>query len=129
MSQIATSLRRPSGGRHALFVWLAMTALFLQSLIVQTHLHLPFASVPASARGAVAVAGFATDRTGPAGHTSCPLCIELKAAGHYLPSTPAVLIAPLVVGFWFHRMVEFALTRPQPTHHWQSRAPPLSAQF
>lgn len=127
MSQFATLLRRPSERRGALLVWLTMAALFVQSLVVQTHVHLPSGSLPTSTRSVAA--GFAMDRTAPVGHGSCSLCIELKAAGHYLSSTPVVLAAPPVVSFWFHRMVAVALTRPEPTHHWQSRAPPISPQF
>jgi hypothetical protein len=51
--------------------------------------------------------------------------VELKATGHYLPPTPAVVIAPLAIALWFHVLTAVAPVRPQPTHHWQSRAPPL----
>jgi len=124
LSQLAISWSRQPGGRHALLVWLTFAALFLQSLVVQTHIDLPSGSLPTSARTQVTVAGVSIERSAPVGHSSCPLCIELKVAGHYLPPTPVALIAPPVFAFWFYRMVAVATSRPQPTHHWQSRAPP-----
>jgi hypothetical protein len=124
LKQIAASWRRQSGGRHALLVWLTLAALFLQSLVVQTHLHSPSGSLPTSARSQAVFAGVTVERSAPLGHSSCPLCVELKAAGHYLPPTPIVLIAPPVFAFWFDRTVAADPAGPQPSHHWQSRAPP-----
>lgn len=126
MSQRATSWSRQPGGRHTLLVWLTFAALFLQSLVVQTHVDLPSGSLPTSAR-TLTIAGVSIERSAPVGHSSCPLCIELKVAGHYLPATPVALIAPAVFAFWFYRVVAIATSRPQPTHHWQSRAPPIHA--
>jgi hypothetical protein len=127
LSQIAASWRSQPAGRHALLIWLTLAALFLQSLIVQTHLHLPSGAPATPARAQLALNGVSIERSTPVGHSSCPLCIELKAAGHYLPPTPVVLIAPTIFACWFHRKVAVALARPQPTHHWQSRAPPIQA--
>jgi hypothetical protein len=124
LNQIATSLRSRPVGRHALLVWLTVVALFVQSFVTQTHIHLPSGSLPASARS-LTLTGAAVERSAPVGHTSCPLCIELKAAGHYLPPTPFVLIAPAILAVWFHRMMAVAMVPPQPVHHWHSRAPPI----
>jgi hypothetical protein len=129
LSEIATSLRKRSGGRHALLVWLALGALFLQSLVTQTHVHAGSGSLPVSARSQGAVAGLSLERSAPVGHSSCPLCIELKVAGHYLPPGPVALVAPAVFAFWFDRQAAVVPSRPQPTHHWQSRAPPFPPQF
>ena len=123
-----TSLRKRSGGRHALLVWLALAALFLQSLVTQTHVHFRAGAVPTSARSQVALTSFSLERSAPAGHSSCPLCIELKFAGHYLPPSPIALIAPPAFAFWFDRLAAVVPTRPQPTHHWQSRAPPFPTE-
>jgi hypothetical protein len=115
-------MRPQIGQRHAILLWLSLAALLLQSFVLQTHLHLPSGSLPASSR--IAAPSISSARPLSGGHSGCPLCIELKIAGHYLPATPFVLIAPPSLAFWFYRMVTVEPTRPQPTHHWQSRAPP-----
>ena len=129
MSQFATSLRRQADGRRAILVWLTLAALFLQSLVVQTHLHLPSGSLPSSARSQATLTGVSIERSAPGGHSSCPLCIELKVAGHYLPPTPLVLIAPAAFAFWFYRIAAADPARVRPTHHWQSRAPPIQPEL
>jgi hypothetical protein len=107
-----------------ILVWLVLAALLLQSFLTQTHLHLPSGSLPASGRGQVTAPAFSVERPALGGHSTCPLCIEMKIAGHYLPPIPFVLTAPAVLAFWFHLAATADPTRPHPTHHWQSRAPP-----
>jgi len=118
-------MRPRAGQRHAILLWLSLAALLLQSFVLQTHLHLPSGPLPASSRiDRIAGPSVSSDRPLSGGHSGCPLCVELKIAGHYLPPTPFVLIAPPSVAYWFYRMVTVEPTRPLPTHHWQSRAPP-----
>jgi hypothetical protein len=124
LNQIATSLRSQPGGRHVLLVWLTLVALLLQSFLTQTHVHLASGSLPSSARSQIAAAGVSAERPAPAGHSTCPLCVEMKIAGHYLPPVPFVLVAPPLLAFWFHQIAAVELVRPYRAHHWRSRAPP-----
>jgi hypothetical protein len=119
------AMRPQAGQRHAILLWLSLAALLLQSFLVQTHVHLSSISNPTSSNiERVASLGISSEKPVPGGDSGCPLCVEMKIAGHYLLPTPVALIAPPAFAFWFHRMVTVEPTRPQPTHHWQSRAPP-----
>ena len=125
----ATSLPPRIRGRRPVLLWMAALALLLQSFLTQTHVHLPSGALPPSTRvDRIATASISVERPST-GHSSCPLCIELKLAGHYLAPSPFVLTGPSLVAFWFGPAALVEAVRPRPTHHWQSRAPPHRPQF
>jgi hypothetical protein len=121
-----TASRPVEGVRRLMIVWIALVALLFQSFVTQTHIHQPAKLASAARSLANASPTISAERPAP-GHSSCPLCIELKIAGHYMQPTPVVLLTPLALSFWFYPPVPLAASRPQPSHHWLSRAPPTNA--
>ena len=119
MTRMGHPVSRPAPARKWLGV-LALLAFFLQSLVVQTHIHQP----PPSA------AAKATDQHLPAPLKTqdpidqCRLCQELVHAGHFV--TPSALVSVASPAFV---AAIFAALPAQPERFatafaWRSRAPP-----
>jgi hypothetical protein len=122
MTRQGYALPRPASPRKWLTV-LALLAFFLQSLVVQTHVHLSLAQPSAKT-------GEAQQLPGPAPVKiqdpldQCRLCQELAYAGNFF--TPSVVV--LVVSLSFAAAIFAILRVPADDSHtafaWQSRAPP-----
>ena len=110
---------------HAL-VLLTLVAFTLQGFLIQTHIHIASAGVPAAADIYDGVPGSSHDKypskNDPA---NCPLCQQFTSAGAFVtPAAAAILLpAPSV------SVIEVAAHAPafvaSVTHIWRGRAPPL----
>ena len=122
MTRQGYALPRPASPRKWLTV-LALLAFFLQSLVVQTHVHLSLAQPSAKTGEAQPLPGPAPvkiqDPLDP-----CRRCQELAYAGNFF--TPSVVV--LVVSLSFAAAIFAILRVPADDSHtafaWQSRAPP-----
>lgn len=128
-------------GPHLFAAILALLAVALQSLVVQTHIHVPQAAVkvhPISFITLIAGAGAASEmafgQTGvPADPypisrdpASCPLCKELTHSGQYVSSASVLATLPFPVTVNFIVFREIAPIRFAASHNWRGRAPPLA---
>jgi hypothetical protein len=124
---------------HLLVAFFGLLALALQSLVVQTHVHIPHASTPAKSTSFItliaASAGLSdvslghTDGQGqyPANRDSatCPWCKELTRSGPYVSSTSVLTTLPLPVTLNVIVFREIAPSLFAASHNWRGRAPPL----
>jgi len=109
---------------------LGFVALLVQSLAVQTHVHLPWlehADAPLASLGAGVPADDArshdgTPRHGDADH--CPLWQELLHAGAF--TMPGAALSLFVATVWHAPLVpgRAVLAVSAVSHNWQGRAPP-----
>lgn len=102
----------------------ALLAFFLQTLLVQTHIH-PLDMAP--------VAKVVASHTVPAAPSKsqdpvdqCPLCQELVHAGTFITPTAALLAAPLAQVQAIPLLLLPPRARTAPAFAWRSRAPPQS---
>jgi hypothetical protein len=126
---------------HLLVGFLGLLALALQSFVVQTHVHAPYASTPAKPISFVtlvaASAGLSdlslghTD--GPGGQypsnrdsTTCPWCKELTRSGQYVASASVLATLPFPVTLNVIVFREIAPSLFAASHTWRGRAPPLA---
>ena len=99
---------------------LALLAFFLQSLVVQTHIHQPPPSVAAKAADQHLPAPLKTQDP----IDQCRLCQELVHAGHFVaPSALVAVASPVFVAAVFTALPAQP-DRPATAFAWQSRAPP-----
>ncbi len=102
-----------------------MLAFSWQSVIAETHQHVP----PAAASRAVAATHGggkpAPSRAPTDSPANCPICRELAHATHYLPPAPIVFAAPVRVFAPPVSVAAILLVLRARSHGWQSRAPPL----
>lgn len=126
----------PSSARWAMIV-LGVLALFIQSFVVQTHIHIPQATGKAQTLSLITLAAAAVDRleidnaNGPRDRfpitgdpTNCPLCQEVTHSGQFVGSTAALAALPVTVNVSF---IVFADAEPYifaASHTWRGRAPP-----
>ena len=121
MTRQGHALASPAPPRKWVTVF-ALLAFFLQSLVLQTHVHQPLVSATIKAQP--------LEKQGPAPLKSqdpldqCRLCQELAHVGSFYTPSVAVLAAGLTF-----TMAAFALVRAPPhgsatAFAWQSRAPP-----
>jgi hypothetical protein len=124
-----------------LVVFLGFLALALQGLVVQTHIHIPHASVPtkpisfitliAASAGLSDVSLGHTDSTGGQYPTSrdsatCPWCKELTRSGQYVSSSSVLMTLPYPVTVNVIVFREIAPSLFAASHNWRGRAPPLA---
>jgi hypothetical protein len=121
-----------SGGRHRqktlaperrrpAFALVALLAVFLQTFVVQTHIHGPAAFFGNYEQRADAHAAHQVEAVDEH-QASCALCQALAAAGSAtLPSEASVVAAGRASQA---AIVSLALAPRVHTHSWQSRAPP-----
>ena len=134
-----SALRRLSL-RQACFVPLALLALFVQLLVVQTHIHVPpgarhIVSSPISS-AAIASATHADSASGtqaprdpyPASDdpSNCPLCQEMAHSGQFISSAAALLVLPVTVSVAFIVFREALPSLVEASHSWRGRAPPTA---
>ena len=129
--------RMPSSARWAMIV-LGVLALFIQSFVVQTHIHIPQSTAgKAQTLSLITLAAAAVDRleiddaNGPRDRfpitgdpTNCPLCQEVTHSGQFVGSTAALAALPVTVNVSF---IVFADAEPYifaASHTWRGRAPP-----
>jgi len=113
------------------FIAAALIALCLQTLVVQTHIHLPrgggtaLALITQTDEGASAPDGGPADRY-PAGSdpSNCPLCRELVHGTQFVTPPPAEIAFPIFAAGRLAVYSESPFASPAPAHGWQSRAPP-----
>lgn len=122
---------RRTAGNVALAICLGL-ALFLQSLVVQTHMH-----VPLTGGGDISLTlGYVTEapHAGPAhhdgtvpgdtDHSDCPFCQAIVMGGGYLlPSIP-ILALPPFVAVVEHIASSIVFHTSTLSYGWSSRAPP-----
>ena len=126
---------------HLLVVFLGLLAIALQSLVVQTHIHIQQTVLRAQAVSTITLAaGPASDAQLPSGQVgkpadkypisndpaNCPLCKELTHSGQYVSSASVLAMLPFPVTVNFIVFREIAPTLFAASHTWRSRAPPLA---
>jgi hypothetical protein len=124
-----------------LLVLLAFIALAIQSLVVQTHIHIPQAAGPSSSVSILTVAqtlvsgsaGQATDRHAnlprdkyPINEdpSNCPLCQEIAHSGQFVQSAAVLAYLPAWVSVHFIVFREALPAFLTVSHNWRGRAPP-----
>jgi hypothetical protein len=118
--------RTATAWRRQAFTLVALAAVFLQTFVVQTHVHTPLAPLPISysqPAGDDAHSSAVHAIASNAHHQLvCALCHVLASAGAaVLPSTAIVLHAAQTN---IEAIVALARAPRVHTHSWQSRAPP-----
>jgi hypothetical protein len=103
---------------------LLLAALFLQAVLVQTHVHpLRLGAPEFSAAG---MSGRPSAKLAPqlARSDDCPLCWEAAMAGHFY--VPRAIALPPATAFavWVAVSVAAAFKLARPARGWLSRAPP-----
>ena len=126
---------------HLLAGLLCLLAVALQSFVVQTHIHVPQASVKVQPISFITlIAATAAVPDAASGQTSlpadqypinrdpanCPLCKELTHSGQYVSSAAVLATIPFPVSVNFIVFREIAPTRFAASHTWRGRAPPLA---
>ena len=123
------------------FLMLALLALTIQSLVIQTHIHIPQAagraqtvSVTTLAQTLVsgASAQTADDRANaprdkyPINEdpSNCPLCQEVAHSGQFVHSVAALAAVPAFVNVHFVVFSEVLPSFFSVSHSWRGRAPP-----
>jgi hypothetical protein len=127
--------------RPTLFIFLAVIALAVQILVVQTHIHIPqavgrSASVSIMTVAKALIAGPAAATVDQSANlprdkypinedpSNCPLCQEIAHSGQFVQSAAVLAHLPVWVSVHF---IEFREALPSlftVSHNWQSRAPP-----
>lgn len=122
------TLQAPSQ-RHRILAFAVALAFFLQSLVVQTHLHFPPGPVGTTAAAISKTVGLSLGTMSPdlplkGDPADCPLCQAGILSGAFI--APAAAIFLPVISF-----ILFKLGMPsdgalslRPSHNWQGRAPP-----
>ena len=117
MTRMGYAISRPAPARKWLGVF-ALLAFFLQSLVVQTHIHQP--QSPAAAASQHVPAPLKTQDP----IDQCRLCQELVHAGHFVaPSALVAVASPVFVAAVFTALPAQP-DRPATAFAWRSRAPP-----
>ena len=120
------------------FLPLALAALIVQFLIVQTHVHIPpdahqvvGVSLPVAAL-ASANEGDSANGTRPSHDpypqgddpSNCPMCQEIAHSGPVLPSAGPLLVLPATIDVPFVVLHKVVPSRLAASHTWRGRAPP-----
>jgi hypothetical protein len=113
----------------------ALTALALQVLVVQTHIHIPqsqarFASFAAAIldNDEAAIPAPASGDKNPitGDQTNCPLCQGFAHSGQFVHSTSVLTTLPFPVTVSFIVFREIAPVVFAASHTWRGRAPPTA---
>jgi hypothetical protein len=124
-----------------LFILLAIMALAIQILVVQTHIHIPQTLGRSASVSIVTVAQ--TLMTGPGAKASaqpanlprdrypinedpsnCPLCQEITHSGQFVQSAAVLAYLPVWVSVHFIVFSETLSSLFTVSHNWRGRAPP-----
>jgi hypothetical protein len=120
-----------------LLVLLALVALTIQTLLVQSHIHIP--QVPAKVQSVsliTLVAGTADTQDNHSAGTpygkypvnedpaNCPLCQAFGHAGEFVASTAVLVSLPYSIAVNFIVFSERVTALFAVSHSWQGRAPP-----
>jgi hypothetical protein len=136
----AVIVRQPPLPRM-LFVLLAVVALMIQILVVQTHIHIPqtagrLQTVSITTLAQALVSGAAVqiaDDTATAPRdkypinedpSNCPLCQEIAHSGQFVHSVAALAAVPAFVSVHFIVFSEVLPSLFSVSHSWRGRAPP-----
>ena len=120
------ALLRVQGWRPVI-AFLALFAIVLQSLIVQTHIHNPRPAASSSlAKSGDGGASGNTDSKFPVSDetANCRLCQELAYAGRFVAPSSTPLIVPIVVAWLLIVFLHSSATPSARSYVWRSRAPP-----
>jgi hypothetical protein len=128
-----------------LTILLAFLALTIQSLVVQTHLHIPQTGGRVQTVSLMTLAAAAlSDKPHAAGDmctestpldrypikedpSNCPLCQEIAHSGQFVASTSVLVALPFSVTVNFIVFDEALPSFLAVSHIWQGRAPPNSS--
>jgi hypothetical protein len=136
----AVIVRQPPLPR-VLFILLAVVALIIQILVVQTHIHIPqtagrLQTVSITTLAQTLVSGAAVqiaDDTANAPRdkypinedpSNCPLCQEIAHSGQFVHSVAALAAVPAFVSVHFIVFSEALPSFFSVSHSWRGRAPP-----
>jgi len=125
MTRQGYALTRPASPRKWVTI-LALLAFFLQSLVVQTHIHPSQAQTSIKAAAQIA----ALQQPGPVPLKTqdpldqCRLCQELVHAGSYFTPSAVTLAASLSFTAAIFAAQRLVPDRSATAFSWQSRAPP-----
>ena len=133
-SRVAAIARTQSWSR-SLVKLVALVALAIQMLVVQTHIHISqSASLSGTATAIVFTGGdqIASDKVKPSRDSypinqdpaNCPLCQELTHSGQFLHSVAVLIALPFSVTVNFIPLGEVIPSLFSVSHSWQGRAPP-----
>jgi hypothetical protein len=125
---------------HLLVAFCGVLALILQSIVVQTHVHVPHAAAPAKPISFITLIAASADLSGASwGHTdgqggqypasdsaTCPWCKELTRSGQYVASASVLAKIPFPVTLNIIVFREIAPSLFATGHTWRGRAPPLA---
>jgi hypothetical protein len=131
------TLRAPSLAQWAPIL-IGCLALFIQSFVVQTHIHIPQRigspqTVSLITLAAAVVDGGTLHGAAKAPRdrfpitedpSNCPLCQEVAHSGAYVASAASLAALPVTVTFSFIVFVEAAPYIFAASHTWRGRAPP-----
>ena len=113
---------------RAVLIFLALTAFFFQSYVVQTHIHgLPHAAVSIAANGLYSATSPRQDGKLPLTDDQdfCPMCQAAMHAGAFVvPVALAALPVALAVSLVPLALSPAAIAKPV-SHIWRGRAPPI----
>jgi hypothetical protein len=129
----AKALQRMPYSRVAVLV-LALLALTIQMLAVQSHVHRPLAAEYVLSDGLTGhIAGAGSGHSSPVQHhkypddqdpSKCPFCQQLGHSGQFVASTVVLISIRCCVSVVFIAFSESARALCAVRHSWQSRAPP-----
>jgi len=122
---------------RVLVVLLAFVALIIQTLVVQTHIHIPQGAGKVQSVSLITVLASTVDTGND--HSSgaprdkypvnedpwnCPLCQEFGHSGQFVASTAVLVSLPYSIAVSFIVFKEIIPTLFAVSHTWQGRAPP-----
>ena len=123
-----------------MMVLCGLVAIVLQSLVVQTHIHIPQGGGAIQTVSIATVAGpIGVRASGPAADdtatprdkypinedpSNCPLCQEIAHSGQFVHSVAALAALPAFVSVHFVVFSEVLPSFFAVSHNWRGRAPP-----
>jgi hypothetical protein len=123
---------------------LALLALTFQSLIVQTHIHVPPAvfravmslAIQSHASGTLAAIE-PTSRASPSGSkapynddpSNCPVCQQIAHSGQFVHSAAVLTALPAFISVSAVPWAQTVIPLIALTHIWNIRAPPIASHF
>jgi hypothetical protein len=114
---------KPAGSPHSVALFIALLALAIQTLVVQTHIHAPreytYQPAPTYTHADTSQHEYLGDEW-PA---NCPLCQEMLLGGHFLMASAIQLPTPAAIDSDAAISREL-ISRSIFSHSWHGRAPP-----
>lgn len=105
-------------------LWLVV-ALVFQGFVIQTHAHADAGPAWATVTPALASGTSIDDRKPAPVVPTCLLCEEQALFGAYLLGDSVAIVAPAAAIYHYATVSLPLLARSEPSHAWQSRAPPF----